>query len=60
MAEKLHMPKEIIEHQLGHVVKGPLGDAYDRTSFLPERRRMMQTWADYLGKLKKMPRKKSK
>lgn len=41
-----------IEHQLGHTVKDPLGRAYNRTTFLSERREMMQAWADYLDKLK--------
>lgn len=40
---------DLIEHQLAHAVKDPNGRAYNRTSHLPERRRMMQRWADYLG-----------
>jgi hypothetical protein len=31
---------------------GTLGRAYNRTTHLPERRKMMQGWADYLDKLK--------
>lgn len=50
--EVLGFPPYIIEHQLAHAVRDPLGRAYNRTSHLPERRRMMQTWADYLDKLK--------
>lgn len=50
--EVLGFPPHIIEHQLAHAVRDPLGRAYNRTSHLPERRRMMQTWADYLDKLK--------
>ena len=41
-----------IEHQLAHMVKDANGRAYNRTSFLPERKRMMQRWADYLDDLK--------
>jgi hypothetical protein len=41
-----------IEHQLAHMVKDANGRAYNRTSFLPERKRMMQRWADYLDSLK--------
>jgi len=41
-----------IEHQLAHAVKDPNGRAYNRTTFLPERKKMMQTWADYLDNLK--------
>jgi hypothetical protein len=40
------------EHQLAHAVRDPNGRAYNRTAHLPERRRMMQQWADYLDKLK--------
>ncbi|MGO8756194.1 MAG: tyrosine-type recombinase/integrase [Gallionellaceae bacterium] len=43
---------EVIEHQLAHRVPDALGTAYNRTKFLPERRKMMQQWADYLDKLK--------
>ncbi|MHB8304120.1 MAG: tyrosine-type recombinase/integrase [Acidobacteriaceae bacterium] len=35
-----------------HAVKDPNGRAYNRTAHLPERRKMMQTWADYLDTLK--------
>lgn len=43
---------DYIEHQLAHAVKDPNGRAYNRTAFLPERREMMQGWADYLDRLK--------
>ena len=43
---------DLIEHQLAHEVKDPLGRAYNRTSHLPARRKMMQDWADYLDKLR--------
>jgi len=43
---------ELIEHQLAHAVKDSLGRAYNRTTHLPERKRMMQRWADYLDSLK--------
>ncbi|MEO5346803.1 MAG: integrase arm-type DNA-binding domain-containing protein [Magnetococcus sp. YQC-9] len=49
--ETLGFRVEWIEHQLAHAVRDPLGRAYNRTSFLPERRRMMQAWADYLDQL---------
>jgi len=44
---------DIIEHQLAHAVRDPLGRAYNRTTHLPERRQMMQEWADYLDVIKK-------
>jgi len=49
--EQLGCRVEHIEHQLGHAVKDANGRAYNRTSFLPERRKMMQRWSDYLDQL---------
>jgi integrase len=50
--EVLGFRPEYIEHQLAHAVHDPNGRAYNRTAFLPERRKMMQAWSDYLDKLK--------
>ena len=50
--EILGEPIHLIEHQLAHKVKDPLGRAYNRTQHLPERRKMMQRWADYLEGLR--------
>jgi len=50
--EVLGVRPDLIEHQLAHAVKDPNGRAYNRTAHLPERRKMMQLWADYLDKLK--------
>ncbi len=50
--EVLNFPPHLIEHQLAHAVRDPLGRAYNRTAHLPERKKMMQDWADYLDKLK--------
>ncbi|VBO96142.1 tyrosine-type recombinase/integrase [Burkholderia pseudomallei] len=49
--EGLRFAPEVIEHQLAHRVPDALGQAYNRTRFLDERRRMMQQWADYLDRL---------
>jgi integrase len=51
--EVLQVRVDFIEHQLAHAVKDPNGRAYNRTSHLPERRNMMQLWANYLGGLKR-------
>jgi integrase len=51
--EVLKVRPDIIEHQLAHNVRDPLGRAYNRTTYLPERRQMMQRWADYLDGLRK-------
>lgn len=50
--EVLGVRPDYIEHQLAHAVRDPNGRAYNRTAHLPERRKMMQAWADYLDKLK--------
>ena len=50
--EVLGFRPDYIEHQLAHVVRDPLGRAYNRTAHLPQRREMMQAWADYLDQLK--------
>lgn len=50
--EVLGVRADFIEHQLAHAVRDPNGRAYNRTAHLPERKKMMQEWADYLDKLK--------
>jgi integrase len=50
--EVLQVKPELIEHQLAHAVRDPLGRAYNRTAHLEERREMMQLWADYLDGLR--------
>jgi len=52
MDEVLTIRTDFIEHQLAHAVKDPNGRAYNRTAHLPERKQMMQQWADYLDNLK--------
>lgn len=52
MDEVLGERVDLIEHQLAHAVKDANGRAYNRTAHLPARRIMMQTWADYLDKLR--------
>ncbi len=42
---------EYIERQLAHAEQSRVAAAYNRAEFLPERRRMMQAWADYLDGL---------
>ncbi len=53
LAERLSVPEAVIEAQLAHSVSDSLGRAYNRTQFLDQRRTMMQTWADYLERLRK-------
>jgi integrase len=46
-------PSDVIERQLAHVEKNAVRAAYNHAEYLPERRRMMQWWADYLDDLAK-------
>ena len=50
--EVLGLRPDFIEHQLAHAVRDRNGRAYNRTAFLPERKLMMQAWADYLDRLR--------
>lgn len=50
--EVLQVRPDFIEHQLAHAVRDPNGRAYNRTAHLEERKKMMQTWSDYLEGLK--------
>lgn len=52
LAERLEFDPLLIEAQLAHAVKDANGRAYNRTSYVEQRRTMMQTWADYLDKLR--------
>lgn len=46
--ERLKYDSEVIERQLAHVTSERLGEAYDRTKFIGDRKLMIQDWADYL------------
>ena len=50
--EELGYRIEWIECQLAHAVKDANGRAYNRTTYLKQRKDMMQHWADYLDSLK--------
>ncbi|MEQ1529793.1 MAG: integrase arm-type DNA-binding domain-containing protein [Methylococcales bacterium] len=43
---------DMIERQLSHGERNRVKAAYNRAQHLPERRKMMQSWADYLDGLK--------
>jgi integrase len=51
--ERLGFSPDVIEAQLAHSVRDSLGRAYNRTEFVEQRRKMLQTWADYLDKLRR-------
>ena len=48
LEERLGVDPRFIEMQLGHAVPDANGRAYNRTTFLEQRREMLQAWADYL------------
>jgi integrase len=50
--EELKCRVDYIEHQLAHAVRDANGRAYNRTTHLDGRRKMMQQWADYLDDLR--------
>jgi hypothetical protein len=43
---------DLIERQLAHVERNKIRGAYNRAEYLPERRTMMQWWADHLDVLR--------
>ncbi len=45
-------PSDIIERQLAHAERNTIKAAYNFAQHLPERRKMMQAWADYLDGLR--------
>jgi len=42
---------DVIERQLAHCERNEIRGAYNRAEYLPERKRMMQHWADYLDSI---------
>ncbi|GAB3514219.1 tyrosine-type recombinase/integrase [Emticicia fontis] len=48
LKEKLNYRHEVVDRQLSHLPKGEVNQAYDRATFVPDRIRMMQDWADYI------------
>ena len=53
LAERLGVDEAVIEAQLAHNVRDGPCRAYNRTEFVEQRRTMIQTWADYLDRLRK-------
>ena len=47
---------DVIERQLAHVPGRSVRALYNRAEYLPERRKMMQDWSDYLAALEKRAR----
>jgi integrase len=53
LLNELGYKPDVIERQLAHVERNKVRAAYNRASYLEERRQMMQQWADYLDNLKR-------
>jgi len=45
-------PPDVIERQLAHAERNKVRAAYNHAEHLPERRAMMQAWADYVDSLR--------
>ena len=52
LLNELGWNRDAIERQLAHGERNRIRAAYNFAEFLPERRRMMQAWADYLDQLR--------
>lgn len=52
LLNELGWNSDLIERQLAHAERNSIRAAYNRAEYLPERRRMMQVYADYLDQLK--------
>jgi integrase len=52
LLNELEFRKDAIERQLAHGERDKSRASYNAAQYLPERRKMMQSWADYLDKLK--------
>lgn len=52
LKQTLGFADELIEYQLSHLTADRYGEAYDRATFEPQRRVMMQRWADWLTELR--------
>jgi hypothetical protein len=51
LSERGGFEPDVIEQQLAHKRPGVTG-IYNRSHLLPQRRAMMQSWADYLDELR--------
>lgn len=52
MLHEMGWPSDVIERQLSHAERNSVKAAYNHAEHLPERRRMMQAWADHLDGLR--------
>ena len=53
MLHEIGWPSDVVERQLSHSERNSVKAAYNHAEHLPERRRMMQAWADHLDQLRR-------
>lgn len=56
MLNEMGYNRDWIEMQLAHAERNQIRDAYNRAQWLPERKKMMHEWADYIDTLKAQAR----
>lgn len=49
--EKLGYSHDVVDRQLAHVRRSNIDRAYDRATFIPQRTKLMQEYADYIDKI---------
>jgi len=54
MLHEIGWPSDVVERQLSHAERNSVKAAYNHAEHLPERRRMMQAWADHLDQLRRV------
>jgi integrase len=59
LLNEMGWPPDVIERQLAHAPRNKVRAAYNRAQHLSERRKMMQTWADFLDGLRRNIRSRS-
>lgn len=52
LLNEMGWPPDVIERQLAHAERNKVRAAYNRASYLSERRKMMQAWSNYLDGLR--------
>jgi integrase len=52
LLNELGWNRDAIERQLAHAERNSVRAAYNYAEFMPERKKMMQHWADYLDGIK--------
>lgn len=60
LLNELGYNRDWVERQLAHGEQDEVRAAYNYAEYLPERRKMMQAWADYLDGLRNTQRKRSR